>query len=123
MKIAVPVQGDNLVDNHFGHCAFFKIYTVSEDSIVQSVEKMDSPQGCGCKSNLAADFQTIGVTVLLAGGIGEGAIRILNAHGVQVVRNCSGDVTELVAGYLTGKIQDGGSSCSAHQDNHQCTNH
>lgn len=123
MKIAVPVKSDNQIDSHFGHCEFFKIYTITDEKIVHSVEKMDSPQGCGCKSNIASVFQQEGVKVMLAGGIGDGAVNILNAHGIEVVRNCSGDVTELVARYLDGQIADGGNNCSAHEHDHQCSNH
>ncbi len=123
MKIAVPVIGDNQVDAHFGHCEYFKIYTLSEENIVISVERMDSPQGCGCKSNVAEIFQQEGVRLLLVGGIGQGAITVLNAHGVEVIKNCSGDVTELVAAYLSGNVADSGANCSGHGHDHQCTNH
>lgn len=122
-KIAVPVTGDNQVDAHFGHCEYFKIYTISEDNIVLSVERMDSPEGCGCKSDIASVFEKEGVNIMLSGGIGTGAINVLNAHGIEVVRNCTGDVTELVSEYLSGKIADGGATCSEHHHEHECTNH
>jgi predicted Fe-Mo cluster-binding NifX family protein len=44
MKIAVPTR-DNVVDNHFGHCAYYTIYTV-EDNKVVGKETMPSPEGC-----------------------------------------------------------------------------
>lgn len=50
MKIAVAVKDNNQIDAHFGHCAFYQIYEIFSNQVV-SVTKMDSPQGCGYKSN------------------------------------------------------------------------
>jgi len=121
MKIAVPTKENNQIDAHFGHCEFYRIYTVSDQNQVISNEKMDSPQGCGCKSNIAEAFENDGIKIMLAGGIGDGAVNKLNAHGVNVIRNCQGDVTELVQQYLAGKVQDSGTNCAAHSDGHVCS--
>jgi predicted Fe-Mo cluster-binding NifX family protein len=119
MKIAVPVKENNQIDAHFGHCEFYKIYTVSDQNHVVSEERMESPQGCGCKSNIAEVFEKEGVKIMLAGGIGDGAINKLNAHGVNVIRNCQGDVTEILQQYLAGDLKDGGSNCAAHAHSHE----
>jgi predicted Fe-Mo cluster-binding NifX family protein len=119
MKIAVPTKENNQIDAHFGHCEFYQIYAIADENKIVSVERMDSPQGCGCKSNIAETFQNEGIKIMLAGGIGEGAINKLKAHGVNVVRNCQGDVTEIVERYLAGNVQDGGSSCAAHGHEHE----
>lgn len=123
MKIAVPTKENNQIDAHFGHCEFYSIYTISEVNVVMSKERMNSPQGCGCKSNIAQVFENEGIRIMLAGGIGEGAINTLNAHGVRVIRNCEGDVADIVERYLTGKVKDSGSSCSVHsheEEGHVC---
>ena len=122
-KIAVPVTSNNKIDDHFGHCEFYQIYEVSDKNEVLSIQKMDSPQGCGCKSNIAEVFQNEGVKFMLAGGIGDGAISKLNAHGISVVRNCSGDVSALVQQYLAGELKDGGCNCQSHAHDHICENH
>ena len=121
MKIAVPTKENNQIDAHFGHCEFYQIYTISDQNQVISNERMDSPQGCGCKSNIAEVFENEGIKIMLAGGIGDSAINKLNAHGVNVIRNCQGDVTELVQLYLAGKVTDGGSNCAAHGHEHICS--
>ena len=64
MKIAVPVKDNNQIDAHFGHCAFYQIYEISSNQVV-SVTKMDSPQGCGCKSNIAEVFEQEGVKLMI----------------------------------------------------------
>lgn len=114
MKIAVPVKENHDIDNHFGHCAFYQIFTVNDQKEIVSTETMDSPVGCGCKSDIAEVFEQMGVQVMLAGGIGNGAITKISAHHIEVVRNCGGNATELVKRYLSGEVTDSGSSCQTH---------
>jgi predicted Fe-Mo cluster-binding NifX family protein len=121
MKIAVPVTGNNQVDDHFGHCNFYDVFNISQDSEITGLNRIPSLQGCGCKSNIAEVLAADGVKILLAGGIGNGAINVLNNAGISVVRGCSGDSTEVVKLYLLGKVSDSGESCH-HQDGHHETN-
>ena len=90
MKIAIPTR-DGRIDDHFGHCDHYTIYTIENKTVI-SREELPSPQGCGCKSGIAADLQRLGVTVMLAGNMGEGAKNKLEAHGIAVVRGCSGEI-------------------------------
>lgn len=113
MKIAVPTR-DERVDDHFGHCDHYTIFTI-EDNKVLKRELLASPQGCGCKSGIAAELQEMGVVMMLAGNMGEGAKNKLNAHNIDVIRGCSGNVDELVQLYLEGKIVDSGLGCSEHE--------
>jgi len=123
MKIAVPTTGDNHVDHHFGHCEHYKIFSISENNEIMDEEVLQSPQGCGCKSNIANDLAEMGVKIMLAGGIGNGAIQKLASHDIQVLRNCQGDVNTLVNEYLTGNIKDGGASCKAHEEHSHVDGH
>ena len=115
MKIAVPTR-DGRVDDHFGHCAYYTIFNVI-DGKVTDVSKLASPQGCGCKSGIAPVLKQMGVCVMLAGNMGQGARNVLEAQRIEVVRECSGDVEELVAAYLAGNVKDNGEIC-AHHDCH-----
>jgi predicted Fe-Mo cluster-binding NifX family protein len=122
MKVAVPTRG-SVVDDHFGHCEMYTVFTINESNKIEKTELLPSPQGCGCKSNIAAIFKQIGVTVMLAGNMGGGALNVLNNHGIAVYRGCSGDVNQLVEAYLLDKIADSGIGCDyhEHQDGeHQC---
>ena len=114
-KIAVPVTSSNQIDGHFGHCEFYNVYSVSDKNVITEIQTIKSEQGCGCKSNIASVLFEQGVTVMLAGGIGGGAINVLNSVGIQVIRGCSGDAHEIVELYITGKISDSGESCFQHE--------
>jgi predicted Fe-Mo cluster-binding NifX family protein len=125
MKIAVPVTEGNQIDSHFGHCESYNVFTISDKNEIISSKNMESPQGCGCKSDIASVLAADGVTIMLAGGIGGGAINVLNNSGIEVIRGCSGDATEVVKLFLSGLVEDSGSSCHQHethtQDGHQCS--
>lgn len=121
MKIAVPVTSSNQIDGHFGHCEFYNLYTISEKNEIVETQRMDSPQGCGCKSNIASVLAEAGVKIMLAGGIGNGAINVLNRNGIEVIRGCSGTAEEVVKLFVEGQVSDSGSSCShTHEDGHTC---
>lgn len=114
MKIAVPTKENNRIDDHFGHCEFYTIFSVSDQNEIIAETLLESPQGCGCKSNIASDLAEIGVKVMLAGGIGEGAINKLALQNIRVIRNCKGEVHQLAEQFLSGTLHDGGSNCAAH---------
>jgi len=118
MKIAVPVTKNNQIDDHFGHCEFYNVFTISETNEIVDVQTLKSEQGCGCKSNIASTLSQNGVTIMLAGGIGGGAINVLNNAGIEVVRGCSGNAAEIVKQFIAGLVVDSGSSCQQHEHHH-----
>lgn len=119
MKIALPSRQD-LIDDHFGHCEYFTVFTIDNNKEIIAQETIDSPAGCGCKSNIASILGEMGVTVMLAGNMGEGAVNVLNSCGIDVVRGCSGNVKDVALNWLAGSIADSGDSCHAHE--HECHN-
>lgn len=123
--IAIPVTKNNQIEDHFGQCEFYEIYTVSEDNSIVDVKILESEQGCGCKSNIAQVLAEHGVTIMLAGGIGQGAINVLNKFNIEVIRGCTGNTKEIVTSFLKGDVLDNGITCAHthehdHDHNHQC---
>ena len=115
MKIALPTR-ENQIDSHFGHCEYFTVFTTDNDKNVIEKIIVDSPEGCGCKSNIASVLSDMGVTMMLAGNMGDGAVNVLSANGIGVVRGCSGEVENVVTDWLKGEIKDSQISCSEHDD-------
>ncbi len=76
MKIAVP-SCQNRVDEHFGHCEYFTVFTVNENNEILSEETVASPANCGCKSNIAQTLAQMGVRMMLAGNMGQGAVECI----------------------------------------------
>ncbi len=117
MKIALP-SVENQVDGHFGHCQFFTIFTVDEGGSIVGEERLAPPAGCGCKSNVVPQLAEMGVSVMLAGSMGGGAVNLLERHGIRVVRGCSGGLREVTEAFLAGSVNDSGEGCTAH--GHEC---
>jgi len=118
VKIALPSVND-MVDGHFGHCESFTVFTIDENKRVVQEERIMPPPGCGCKSNIVEQLSAMGVSVMLAGNMGQGAVNVLQGHGISVVRGCQGPLKAVVEAWLAGQVEDSGLGCSAHGD-HQC---
>ncbi|MEI6577457.1 MAG: NifB/NifX family molybdenum-iron cluster-binding protein [Bacteroidota bacterium] len=119
MRIAIPINKNNEIDDHFGHCEYYRLLNVTENNEVHELLTLKSEQGCGCKSNIAGVLASYGVSTMLAGGIGAGAINVLNNSGIKVIRGCSGDAFEVANQFIAGTISDSGESCAAHDHHHQ----
>lgn len=119
MRIAVPTTTSNQVDEHFGHCEFYTIFTINDNNEIDKTEILPSPAGCGCKSNIAFTLREIGVKVLLAGNMGAGAVNVINGQGIEVVRGNKGDVTSVVNNFINGKVIDSGLTCDHHDHGHE----
>jgi predicted Fe-Mo cluster-binding NifX family protein len=117
MKIAVPTRGER-VDDHFGHCESYTIYNIGEDNKVTGREIIAAPQGCGCKSNIVGTLHEKGVSVMLAGNMGEGAFSLISNYGIEVIRGCSGNTDQVVEAFLAGSVADNHKLCSHHGDGH-----
>ena len=119
MKIAVPSQ-DGLVDEHFGHCKEFMIFRVEKDTLVEE-QPIPSLAGCGCKSGVASVLARSGVTHLVAGNMGEGAVRVLGSQGIVVVRGASGSAKAAAEAFAKGALADSGLGCAGHgEPGHEC---
>lgn len=117
-KIAVPTKA-GMVDEHFGHCDHFTVFEL-KGGAVASAKRVDSPDGCGCKSDIASTLARDGVTLMLAGNMGDGAVRVLKANGIDVIRGASGPIEKAVEGWLAGRVSDSGVGCAEHGA-HDCS--
>lgn len=118
MKVAIPTHSGK-VDDHFGHCEYFTVYTVNNEKEITNEESFASPNGCGCKSDIVEKLSNDGVKVMLAGNIGGGAVNKLSSNGIAVVRGCSGDIKNVLNEWLKGNIKDTGDLCQEHEHHHE----
>ena len=92
-KIAIPTR-EGMIDDHFGHCAYYTVFTLDEQN-------------------------QMGIALMLAGNMGMGAYNKLSAHGITVIRGCHGKVDDVLRAYQNEELQDSLESC----DHHDCTHH
>ena len=121
MKIAAPSR-DGQIDEHFGHCKEYLVFSVNGKKLTQEAT-IPSTEGCGCKSGIAVDLAAAGVTHMIAGNMGAGALRVLGSHGITVIRGASGNAHAAVQAFVEGKLEDSGLGCSGHSggEGHDCT--
>ncbi len=118
-KIAVAAE-NGIVSEHFGHCDGFIIYDIEENQI-KSSETQTNP---GHKPGLLPNFlDEQGVDVVIAGGMGAGAVNLFNEKDIDVVVGVTGDAKAAVQAYLQGNLKSSGSVCERHEHRDECGKH
>ena len=116
MKIAVAAMGKT-VAGHFGHCENF-IFFETENGRVTAENSVPNPgHKPGFLPNFLADR---GAQVIIAGGMGGGAVEIFNERGVEVIFGAQGDAGAAVEAYLEGRLKSTGSICHEHEHQGEC---
>ena len=112
MKIAVTFENGE-VFQHFGHTENFKLYEVEAGQILSS--EIIATNGSGHEA-LADFLAERGVSVLLCGGIGDGAQAALMGAGIEICSGAAGDADAAVSAYLRGELESAGVNCDHHHD-------
>jgi len=119
MKVAIA-SDHGAVSGHFGHCEGFTVYTLEEKKI-KNEEFVANP---GHRPGFLPNYlNEIGVKLVIAGGIGAGAIEIFNDKGIEVIMGITGSNKEVIKNYLEGKLVSGGSVCQEHSHAGNCGEH
>ena len=124
MKIAVTYE-NGMVFQHFGRTQQFKVYEVVDGKMVDM--KVVSSGGSG-HGALAGVLSSLGVNVLICGGMGMGAKNALAAAGIEVRGGVQGEADLAVAAFLEDKLAfDPDYRCDHHDhhhgDDHECGDH
>ena len=113
MKIAIASDKDKVTE-HFGHCEGFIIYTI-ENNEIKSKEMVQNP---GHKPGFLPVFlHERGVTTIISGGMGGGAVDLFNEKDIEVVIGAKGQSDDVIKSYLAGDLEFTGSVC--HDHNHE----
>lgn len=110
MKIAIPVI-DNALCMHFGHCEHFAIVEVneSEQKVVGTTLVSPPPHEPGV---LPPWLASQGVSLVIAGGMGQRAQQIFVAKGVRVVTGAPQlPPEELALRFIKGQLELGSNTC------------
>lgn len=120
MKIAVTYENGQ-VFQHFGHTQQFKIYTVEAGKISHSEVVDTGSSGHGALADL---LLTLGVQVLICGGIGGGARMALAQAGIQLYGGVQGSADRAVTDFVAGQLLfDPQAKCDHHGADHDCADH
>jgi len=113
IKIAVASENEKVTE-HFGHCINFNIYYIENNEIAKS-ESIPNP---GHKPGFLPNYlNDLGVNVIIAGGMGGGAVDIFNEKGIEVIVGATGEAKKAAQLYLDGALESTGSVCHDHNHN------
>lgn len=116
MKIAVASENGRVTE-HFGHCESFIVFD-AENGKITGEKAYPNP---GHKPGfLPVYLHEIGTNVIIAGGMGGGAVDIFNEKGIEVIVGASGEAKAAVEAYLKGELKSTGSVCHEHQNSDEC---
>ncbi|MCI7188911.1 MAG: NifB/NifX family molybdenum-iron cluster-binding protein, partial [Fusobacterium mortiferum] len=109
LRVGFPTNDEVTVEEHFGHCEKFVVYSVKEGEIVKK-EVLDAPEHApGVFPKFIAENN---INVVITGGMGQRAIDLIKANGGQVILGASGEIKEVLEVYLQGSLYSKGSACA-----------
>lgn len=110
MKIAIPLA-NGLLCMHFGHCEAFAIIETDEAAkkIISTETLTPPPHEPGVLPRWIA---SLGVKLVIAGGMGPMAQQLLASQGIQVISGVlPAQPEELVKAWLDGALECGDNVC------------
>ncbi len=115
-KIAVA-SDKGMVSQHFGFCEGFTMFETENQQITGQEFFANPGHRPGFLPNFLNDQ---GVHVVIAGGMGGGAVTIFNEKGIEVITGVSGTVQDAAMAYLQGILQSSGTICHEHHHADSC---
>jgi predicted Fe-Mo cluster-binding NifX family protein len=117
MKIAIPVENGRL-NGHFGGSREFAI--VEADTNAKSILRSETlPAPKHEPGAFPRWLHSLGVQVIIAGGIGQRALTLFAEQGINVVAGPADEPVEaLIAAYLNGQLTGKPEGCAHHGDGH-----
>jgi predicted Fe-Mo cluster-binding NifX family protein len=107
-RVAIPVEGD-VISSHFGHSKLFNIYTVDNSLITKTEVLTPPPHEPG---SVPRWLKSLNVDIVVAKGIGQKAVEILNSQGIEVnigVNSCTPE--NAIDEWIHGALKTGENLC------------
>ena len=106
----ISVSTDNgLVSEHFGRCPEFTVVEIEEGKL-KSRKTIPNP---GHQPGFLPEFlHDLGVSCIVAGGMGQRAQGLFAEQGISTIVGVTGSVDQAVNGLLAGTLKSGTSLCS-----------
>lgn len=110
MKFAIPTENDKLCA-HFGSCNLFTFIEADENSKEIISKETKAPSG-SCHEYMAPWVAENGAQVVIAGGMGVPAQKMIIDLGIKVIVGAANeDPEKLVLDYLNGNLKVVSNSC------------
>ncbi len=120
--IAIPTVAGKACQ-HFGHCERFAIIEVADGAVTSSCMVTPPDHQPGLYPRFLAEQ---GVTVVLAGGMGQKAQELFMQQGIEVLMGMPADEPNVLAeAYMQGNLSSAANTCDHGRPGHepQCGDH
>ncbi len=107
---AAGLAGD--VNGHFGHTPFFVVAEIAGGKVTTSKCVASPGHGEGC--SMPGFVHSLGVSSIIVGGIGGGAVNGLARCGIEVIAGASGNAGDALQSYAAGTLMSGEPGCGGH---------
>lgn len=114
--IAVAMENGQIAE-HFGHCDGFTLFTIQNNQLADERFIESPPHKPGL---LPVFLKEKGVTAIIAGGMGAGAIDLFRENDIEVVTGIRGDPREAAREFLTGSLISTDEACREHAHGDSC---
>ncbi len=119
-KIAIPVA-DGKLSAHFGHAPMFYIFDIEQNKVVKEQMELSPAHEHGVIPRWLCS--TIGISAIIAGGMGQGAVEIFNKNGVDVFTGAPAEAPAMIIQkFLDGTLDTQANTCDhdhEHGHNHE----
>jgi predicted Fe-Mo cluster-binding NifX family protein len=120
LKIAVPIDGNGILDGHFGHAQYFDIFDVADKKIVSTKRLTPPPHEPGVIPKWLVQNK---ITDVITGGIGQKASKILSHFNIKVHKGAQNlEATTLVEHLLYERLKLTDENCNHHHE-HEHNHH
>ena len=123
MKIAIATEGTKVAP-HFGRCSEYTLYNVTDGSVA---DKTVIPNPGHEPGFLPEYLSKLGVSCIIAGGMGMRAQNLFTAKNIETVVGVTGFVDDVAKSFAAGALKGGESLCEHGQSerrmNHNCGHH
>ncbi|MFO8053111.1 MAG: NifB/NifX family molybdenum-iron cluster-binding protein [Candidatus Omnitrophota bacterium] len=107
MKAAISTDS-GYVSQHFGRCPTFTLVECEDGKVM---EKKEIPNPGHHPGYLPEFLKKEGVSVIIAGGMGQRALSLFSESGIEVIPGVDGEVDQIIDQLLKGELKGGESFC------------
>lgn len=118
-ETAAGLAGD--ISGHFGRTPFFVVAEIADGRVTSSRAVTSPGHGEGC--SMPSFVHSLGVTSVIVGGIGGGALSGLAMRGIEVIAGAAGNAGTTLEAYAAGRLITGEPGCHGHGGGHGCGHH
>lgn len=103
MRVGVTSQNFRTITGHAGKTRRFLIYEAQADGPVVETDRLDLPKAMSLHEFHGDEHPLFSLDVIVTAGCGEGFVRRLRTHGVDVVATAESDPAKAATAVVRGE--------------------